>query len=476
MGHEIRADYEQIWMFPPCIEDWVGPDHSARFIRDLVDSLDLKALGFRVTETTVGRPCYAADLLLKVWLYGYFSKIRSSRRLERGCMTDVGLIWLTGMKKPDHNSLWRFFNSNSQVIPRLFVESVRVALDCGMVGMVVHAVDGTKIQAASSGDKMKSSASLEAMLKKADRSIADFMTEVERLEQEELFEYKLPESMCDALKRKEMIQKALKVSLESEKRVNHCEPEARLMKGRHGTKLSYNAQAVADQDNGIIVAADVVNDQSDNGQLVPMLDLVKENLGSTAQENLADGGYFSSSQIGLAEQREYCVLVNAPSSETTPQESRKHDVYPTSRFDYDQERDCCICPHGEELPYLTKKVRGKNKNEFRVYRCRRHRKCPYRSKCTTNKQGREIELSVHHEAVDRLRCRRNEPANKKLLTRRKTIIEPVFARVKSHLGFTRWTVKGLERVRVQWALICTTLNLKKLYKAWVSGGLELAAA
>jgi transposase len=475
MGREIRADYEQTLMFPPCVEDWVGPEHPARFIRDFVDLLGpLESVGFHVPDSKVGRPPYAADLLLKVWLYGYFFRIRSSRNVEKACREHMGLIWLTGMNAPDHNSLWRFLNANRKAISKLFKKSVKVSLDCGMVDLALHAVDGTKIEAASSRDKMRSAVSFEAMLEKLDRSVADFMAEVEQLEQEQLFEFKLPESMCNALKRKDKIQKALTASLESGKRVHHCEPEARIMKGRHGTKLSYNAQAVADQ-NGIIVAAEVVNEESDNGMLVPMLDLVKENLGTTAEENLADGGYFSSSQIGLAEERQYSVLVNAPSSETTPKESRKHDVYPTSRFIYDRERDCCICPHGEELTYLRSKVRGKNKNEFRVYRCGL-RQCPHRSMCTTNKRGREVEISVYHEAVERLRCKRNDPANKRLLSKRKTIIEPVFAWIKSHLGFTRWTVTGLEKVRAQWALICTTINLKQLFKKWLSGGLDLAAA
>jgi len=238
--------------------------------------------------------------------------------------------------------------------------------------------------------------------------------------------------------------------------------------------LSYNAQAVADQESGIIVAADVVNEGSDNGQLVPMLDLVKENLGSVAEENLADGGFFSGSQIGLAEERGYEVLVNAPSSETAPSQSSKTGVYHTREFAYDEARDCCICPHGEELPYLRTKVRGKNKNGFRVYRCRKHRSCPHRSKCTTSKQGREVEISVNHAAIERQRAKREDPVNKRLLSQRKAIIEPIFAWIKRHMGFRRWTVFGLEKVRAQWSLICTTINLRKIYKRWQSGGLRLA--
>jgi transposase len=475
MGREIRAEYDQMLMFPPLVEEWVGEDHPARFIRDFVEALDLRELGFVIPDSEVGGRYYAPDLLLKVWLYGYLSRIRSSRTLERACRENMGLIWLAGGNEPDHNSLWRFLDANRQGISQLFKQSVKVAVKCGMVGMAVHAIDGTKIKSASSWDKMRSAEGLEKMQEKLDRSVADFMTEIERQEQEEVGEYRLPLSMQGALRRKEKIQKALKELEECKvQRAHHCEPEARLMKNRRTVELSYNAQAVADESNGIIMAAHVVKEGSDNGQLVPMLDLVKENVGAVAEENLADGGYFSGSQVGLAEERGYEVLLNPPSSETAPSQSSRGGVYHTREFRYDEARDCCVCPHGQELPYLTTKVRGKNKNGFRVYRCRKHRACPYRSQCTTSKQGREVEISVDHRALEKQRAKREEPANKRLLSQRKRIIEPVFAWIKRHMGFRRWTVLGLDRVRAQWSLICTTINLGKIYKRWQSGGLRLA--
>ncbi len=302
MSHQIRADYDHLLLFPPSVEEWIGSDHPARFIRDYVDSLDLEALGFRVVCSDVGRPGYGVDLLLKVWLYGYFNKIRSTRKLERACREHMGLIWLTGMNAPDHNSLWRFLDSSKKALSRLFKQSVRVAVKCEMVGMVAHALDGTKIKATSSRERVVSAEGLEKMQEKLDRSVADFMTEIERQEQEEMGEYRLPEGMQSALRRKDKIQKALtELEQTGQEKVHHCEPEARFMKNRRTIELSYNAQAVADKTSGIIVAQDVVNEGTDNGQLVPMLDRVKENLGSVAQESVADSGYFSGSQIGLAE-------------------------------------------------------------------------------------------------------------------------------------------------------------------------------
>jgi len=366
--------------------------------------------------------------------------------------------------------------SNKEALSELFKQSVQVAAKCKLIGMVVNAVDGTKIRAASSRERVVSLEDLEKRLERLDRSVADFMTEVERQEQEEIGEYRLSKRMHSTLRLKDQIQKALTELQESgRKEVHHCEPKARFMKSRRNIELSYNGQAVADKDNGIIVAADVVTDETDHGQLVPMLDRVKENMGRVAQENVADTGYFSSSQIGMAEERTYEVLVNAPSSETTHSRSAQANPYHTHWFRYDEGRDCCICPHGSELPYWKTKTRGTNGNECRVYRCREYRTCPHRHACSKSKRGREIEISVHYKALERQRAKREDPVSKQALGKRKTIIEPVFAWIKHHLGFRRWTVFGLEKVKAQWALVCTVINMKKLYRCWLSGGLPLTA-
>ena len=468
MGHEIRADYDQMYFLPPSVEDWVPQDHPARFIREFVDSLDLGEMGFRVSKCEVGRPSYASDLLLKVWLYGYFSKIRSTRSLEKACRENMGLIWLTGMNTPDHNSLWRFFHNHKAQLKEIFKQTVQVAAKCKLIGMVVNALDGTRIRATSCSRGVVKSERLEKMLEQLDRSSADFMTEIERREQEEIGEYRLPPSMHSALRRKSQIQKALKELEESEKQsVHHREPEARFMKNGRTLDLSYNAQAVADKDNGIIVAQDVINEGTDNGQLVPMLDQVHENVGMVAQESLADTGYYSSSQIGLAEARSYDVLVNPPPKEIAAQ-GPETSPYHTLRFVYDEQNDCCICPHGERLVYVKTKVRGRNRNEFRVYQCREYRTCPYSGQCSRNKRGREISISVHQAVIERQRSKRNNPENKRLLALRKAIIEPVFAWIKRHMVFDRWTVYGLGGVKAQWSLVCSAINLKKLYKHWKS--------
>jgi transposase len=115
-----------------------------------VDAVDLQELGFQQREAEEGRPSYAADLLLKVWLYGYFHKIRATRPLEKACMNDIGLLWLTGLEKPDHNTLWRFWRDNKKAIRRVFKETLQMAAKAKLTGLILHAVDGTKIETAAS--------------------------------------------------------------------------------------------------------------------------------------------------------------------------------------------------------------------------------------------------------------------------------------------------------------------------------------
>ena len=109
-----------------------------RFLRAFVDARDLAGRGFRPRENAEGAPHYALDLLLKVWLYGYWKGMRSTRRLEEACRDSLPLVWLTGRHTPDHNTLWRFFRENRRALREVFRAGVRVAAEQGLIGMVCH--------------------------------------------------------------------------------------------------------------------------------------------------------------------------------------------------------------------------------------------------------------------------------------------------------------------------------------------------
>jgi transposase len=471
MSHEIRADYAQQDLLPQCVEDWVGADHPARFIRAFVDALDLQELGFAERESEEGRPPYANDLLLKVWLYGYLTRIRATRELERACREHMSLIWLTGRHAPDHNTLWRFWHGNRKALRKVFRAGVKVAAAEGLVGMVCHAVDGTKIRAVASRRTVEHRRDLEKALQQVDASIVEMEAAVEKAEDEEAGEYRLPARLqqADELRRRICASLARMQALGRD-HLPRQEAEARVMKCEGRKDPAYNAQAVADAQAQIIVAQTAVNAETDHEQLVPMLEEVQRNLGSVAKESLADGQYATAEQLTEAEARGYDVLV-APGSE---QGGVKRGAYEAANFQYDEEHDEVVCPQGARLKFKGMRKKRGARVAVRAYYCQVYAQCPVRALCSSSRAGRRIEVSPQRAARERQRAKRAAPAGRWRLRQRKAIIEPVFAAIKQAMGFRRWTVRGLENVRTQWALLCTAFNLKKLYQHWVAPQLATA--
>ena len=415
-----------------------------------------------------GRPHFAPELLLGVWLYGWMERIRSTRGLEKALHTQIAFLWLAGQEKPDHVTLWRFFHDNRKALRKLFRLVVKTAADAGLVGFALHALDGTKLSAACSTETALHRKALEEQLKQLDARVDAGVAEVERNEREASADWAMPEAMQDAKKRQEEIRAALKQLDESDAEHLHPkEPEARVVKTREGLKLGYNAQIVVDHDSDLIVAAEVVTDATDHGQLVPMVQEVAEVLGKTADETVADKGYSSGAQMQEAERHHLPVLVPAQD------ESSEKGEYAKSKFRFEAERDVYVCPRGEELPLEAILKATTSKPPRRLYRCH-NADCPVRAQCTTDKQGRSIKRNDSEEALARQAEKLAQPKNQVLFSLRKEIVEHLFGIIKAVDGFRRFTAWGLESARGQWALACLAVNLRKLLPAIQAGTLTAA--
>lgn len=465
MRREIKPDYEAQYFFPPCLEEWVPEDHPARFIREFVEMLDLKVLGFKHPESVEGGKVYAPSLLLKVWLYGYIKKIRSTRGLEEACREHMSLVWLTGNNAPDHNTLWRFVRDNTAAMKLVFREAVKVALDAGLVGMVVNAVDGTKIKSKGSNAGALSREDVERLLAGLDESLDEMIREVKDREEEGVGDYRLPPELSERKALRARLEEALEQMDEINRDHLHpCEPDARMMNCAGRIEFAFNGQIVVDGESEMIVGEDVVNEENDVHQLTPMLDEVAENTGSVADETLADAGYCSSEELARAEEKKYSVLVNV----NIESDSEFH----WTKFSYDELNDCVICPLGNRLEFSH--IDNSEQRERRVYICSGRKDCPRRWECSRSKRvGRRIRLLPHQAALLRNHRKLMEPANAELMRRRKVIVEKTFGIIKECTGFRRWTFRGLKGARTQWAMICTAFNLKKMYPYWVAGRLVL---
>ena len=464
MANPIAPDYGQQFLLPPALEDWVGPDHPVRFLREFVDQLDLPNLGFSIPTAVQGRPPYAPSLLLKIWLYGYFHRLRSTRKLEAACRDNLGLMWLTGMIAPDHNSLWRFWSDNQKALRTIFKQSVRVALNTGAIGLVVQAVDGTKIQAAASGysgwtkEYMEQlSAELDKVLKAAELEVvqenADPNTQA----------YQLPAGMGERKALHEKVKAGLaQLAADERKHFHPVEPEARRMKMEGKNRFGYNAQAVVDGKEGIIVACQATRQETDAEQLMPMLEQARENLGPSAAAQkpltLADSGYGAGAQLQAAAEAGLPVLappLKGPSMEKNP--------YASLHFKYNQDEHTVTCPQGRLLDHEGHTTQAGVKIER--FRCH-HKDCPVRDYCTRDPKGRQIEVWPHTGVVQHMRERLKDPVVRAQWQERGTIVEPRFAQLKQHDGFRRWTMWGLDGIKTQWSMLCATLNLRVLYRRW----------
>lgn len=463
MPTPIAPDYTEQFLLPPALEDWVPADHPARFIREFVEQLDLPALGFATPACTDGRPPYAPSLLLKIWLYGYLQRIRATRKLELACREHLSLLWLTGLIQPDHNSLWRFWRTNQTALRAVFKQTVQVAVRTGCVGLALQALDGTKLAAAGSSHTGWTKAHMEKLLAALDEALATTELAIlrENADADATPGYRLPAGLTERQTLRDEITTGLaQLAADNRHHYHPVEPEARRMKTGQGNRYGYNAQAVTDAQAGIITAADVTRQETDTGQLAPMIAQSHDNLGvaALATETLADTGYGAGADLQQATAAQMPILV--PPVEGTPS---KDKPYAAQHFHYDPTARTVTCPQQRTLDHEGGTTRDGRPVER--YRCH-HRDCPVRAQCTRDPKGRHLDVHPHTPVVQALRARLRDPVEQARYRRRAGIAEPCFARIKQHDGFRRFTVWGLEAVRTQWAVICATANLRVLYARW----------
>jgi transposase len=234
-------DTHQSYLLPPSPREWLPDDHLAYFIDNVVDQLDLSEV-FAGYEGTKGQPPYHPQMMIGVWLYGYCVGIRSSRRLERALYEDVGFRMLSGNQQPDHWTLSEFRRRHLGGLKGLFLQTVKLAQQAGLVKLGQVAIDGTKLQASASKHRAMSYG---RMVKEEERlrdEIARYFEEVETTDQAEDERYgakrgdELPDHLKTEAQRLEAIREAMarleeearqKANAEQEKRREKANREGR---------------------------------------------------------------------------------------------------------------------------------------------------------------------------------------------------------------------------------------------------------
>ena len=302
MKYVQGQDRHQISIFPECIEDYIDENSPVRVIDAFVESLDLLQLGFlRATPKETGRPSYDPKDLLKLYVYGYFNRIRSSRKLMTECKRNVELFYLLKKLTPDFRTISDFRKDNTKALKNTFRAFVKLCMKLDLYQKELLAIDGSKFRAVNSKDNTYNAEILEKKLKRIDEHISDYLSRMDqedKSEPDELSPDKIKAVIDELTQRKEKYQDYLKELLESgETQLLLTDPEARRMHSKDGFHCCYNVQTAVDKGSHLIAEYEVTNRNTDQGLLKEVAQNAKENLEIETVEVVADKGYESREDI-----------------------------------------------------------------------------------------------------------------------------------------------------------------------------------
>jgi len=408
---------DQVWLLPPSVNDFVPADHVAHFVRDTVrTALDL-GLIYRSYKSDRGQPPFHPAMMVALLLYAYSQGVYASRRIAKACEERVDFMAVTGMQKPDFRTIAKFRRRHLPALRLLFIESLRLCREAGLVELGHVALDGTKIKANASKHKAMSYGRMKEAEPVLTKTVEEWMSQACGADDDDDQTHgpdrrgdETPDWMASKEARLAKI-KAAKAALEAEAKAagkdapadkaqrNFTDPESRIQKTKDGFIQGYNAQAAVDHANQVIVACDVGPSSADNPQLVPMVDQITANTGAVPNEVSADAGYSAEANLEALDARGIDAYI-APGRQR----------------------------HGKAAPSAAQPVTPETR-------------------------------------VGRMAAKLREGAWGSPYHLRKITVEPVFGQIKQARGFRQFLMRGLANVQAEWAMVCTAHNLCKLAAA-----------
>jgi len=475
---------EQLYLFENKLDDMISEDNPVRFIDAYVDKLDLIKPGFRNpgTDGGKGRPPYNPATMLKIYIYGYLNRIRSSRKLESECKRNTELIWLTCRLAPDFKTIADFRKDNRNGIKRIFREFLKLCSKLDLLSFRCAAVDGTKERAQNHLDNVYRRETIDQIGIKIQERIDRYLEDLELNDRAEEAEY---DFLSKNLKEKisKLKKKEDKIDIIKQMFAENPDPgiyfagdnDSRYMKDNNRINAGYNCQTAVDEKNNLIIAHDVTNDSNDQHQINSMINKVNEAKEEPGIENqtivAADAGYFEEREIVEAVKDERFDLYISHPRDSQAQKTKvkeRDDKIPAKGFRkddfiYDKEKDLFVCPAGKILikegnGYIDKRT---GTRKFK-YSCRDCEECEHRIKCTTDKSGRSINVTEFFSEITEFREKCNSDPGKKLLTKRKEIAEHPFGTIKHHWGYRGFMQKGKDKVSAEFSFIAFIYNLKRV--------------
>jgi transposase len=405
------------------------------FVSDVVDQLDLSGIHAVYEKELRGQPPYDPLLMTKLLVYGYCTGVFSSRRIQKRLQEDVPFRILAAGNEPDFRTISDFRKIHLKTLANLFEQVLAMALECGAIRLGKISLDGTKVKANASKHKAMSYSRMKEKEEQLQLEVKQLLEQAEAADEEDDRQHgnkrgdELPEELRRRTTRLEKIKKAKEVleqrardraktngkSAEESQQAkpkeadqyNFTDPESRIMPGADGIVQGYNAQAAVEPHLLLIVGQSVTEASNDKKQLQPMLEVVQEQSGQRPEAVLADNGYCSKNNLDFLE------------SSATEGKSEIEGFIATGKQ-----------KHGEHL--------------------------------LPAKPG---PLPAGATSVDRMKKKLRTKAGRAIYAARKCVVEPVFGQIKQARGFRQFLLRGKEKVKGEWALVCLTHNILRLHAA-----------
>jgi transposase len=448
-------DRDQTSIFPVSLDAAIDQDNEVRIIDLFVDSLVMTEMGFKSVFVDNGRPAYHPKDLLKLFIYGYLNRLRSSRALEKESKRNIELIWLLKGLSPDHNTINSFRKQNPAAIKKVFRKTVEIARNFNLIGGILLAGDGTKLRAQNSKKNNYNQKKIDRHLAYIDQKLEEYNQALATADGDQKQDI---ETNISKHKNQQNRYKGLEKELQEtgEKQISTSDPDSKhLMIRGVVSEVAYNVQSTVDAKNKLPIDYEVTN-ENDRNALAPMVQRAIEILGNNDFEVVFDKGYHNAEQLHKCHQMgvETHVAITAPSS------NAPDTNFNLNHFQYNSATDTYTCPANQTMHtngnwYLKRVYRVKQ------YKTKACKTCPLKPSCTKAVGQRIIE---RHEFADSLeRNRRVQEENPEIYKLRQSIVEHPFGTIKRSWGFDHiMTKKSIKHASADVGLIFVAYNLKRL--------------
>lgn len=456
------------------LDDQVTGNNTVRLMDAFVDKLDLEKLGFNNTiHKSEGRPPYAAAVLLKLYLYGYLNKIRSSRKLEKECSRNVELQWLLQDLQPNYHTIADFRKLHAVPLQSMFRLYVQFLCDAGLVGKTTIAVDGSKFKAVNSKKNNYNQKKIDKHRQFIEDKAQKYLEELDELDQQEntiagdgleIKKEKIAQGLAK-LKERSIKYDTLQQQLNNtdDKQISTTDPDSRsIIIVKNIVEVAYNTQNAVDDKHNLIVHTQATN-TNDGKALYKAAIQAKTNLQSQKEDALtvlADKGYHTGAEL---QQCQGDNMITHVAYKEQPSVKHIANEFLAESFSYDKAADTYTCPAGAVLTSLgtwhnKKGEANETSYRFKTYRTEACKTCPLRSRCT-KLDKRIIQRSEYQDAVDI--NNNNIKQNPQYYKRRQAIVEHPFGSIKRHWGYTHTLLKGLQKVNGEMHLIMFCYNFMR---------------